>query len=150
MTPKRRIFYGLTLLTGLCLSSVLIFVYPENTIFIQKIRMAVLYGILCPIALIGFRTQKIPNKLLLLTCVIWVFSVMAELVKNTERVFPDVKNERSVLHIDHLCEFVRLMIENEESGVFFPQDADYAGTSCLVRMIAAAHGKKYLTEREIP
>ena len=69
------------------------------------------------------------------------YPVLAKLAAVTP-VFPDVKNERSVLHIDHLCEFVRLMIENEESGVFFPQDADYAGTSCLVRMIAAAHGKK--------
>lgn len=57
-------------------------------------------------------------------------------------VFPMVHNERSVLHIDHLCEFVRLMIENEETGVFFPQDAAYADTSSLVAMIAKAHGKK--------
>jgi len=57
-------------------------------------------------------------------------------------VFPMVKNERSVLHIDHLCEFVRLMIENEEAGVFFPQDAAYADTSSLVAMIAEARGKK--------
>lgn len=57
-------------------------------------------------------------------------------------VFPLVKNERSVLHIDHLCEFVRLIIDNEESGIFFPQDASYADTSGLVAMIAKAHGKK--------
>lgn len=57
-------------------------------------------------------------------------------------VFPMVKNERSVLHIDHLCEFVRLMIEHEESGVFFPQDAAYADTSGLVQLIAKAHGRK--------
>ena len=57
-------------------------------------------------------------------------------------VFPFVKNERSILHIDHLCEFVRLMIENEERGVFFPQDASYADTSGLVALIAKAHGKK--------
>lgn len=57
-------------------------------------------------------------------------------------VFPDVKNERSVLHIDHLCEFVRLVIENEETGVFFPQDAEYADTASLVRLIAAEHGKR--------
>lgn len=57
-------------------------------------------------------------------------------------VFPLVKNERSVLHIDHLCEFVRLMAEHEESGVFFPQDAAYADTSGLVALIAKAHGRK--------
>lgn len=57
-------------------------------------------------------------------------------------VFPLVQNERSVLHIDHLCEFVRLMIEHEESGVFFPQDAVYANTSELVALIAKVHGRK--------
>ena len=29
-----------------------------------------------------------------------------------------------------------------ESGTFFPQNAEYSNTSKLVRMIAAAHGKK--------
>lgn len=57
-------------------------------------------------------------------------------------VFPKVKNERSLLHIDHLCEFVRLMIENEEKGIFFPQNNSYADTSELVHLIAKAHGRK--------
>lgn len=57
-------------------------------------------------------------------------------------VFPAVKNERSVLHIDNLCEFVRLMIENGEAGIFFPQNDSYADTSGLVRLIAKAGGRK--------
>lgn len=69
------------------------------------------------------------------------YPVLAKLAAATP-VFPKVKNERSVLHIDHLCEFVRLIIENEETGVFFPQDASYADTAGMVCMIAAAHGKK--------
>lgn len=56
--------------------------------------------------------------------------------------FPRVQNERSMLYIENLCEFVRLMIENEESGTFFPQNSEYSNTSELVEMIAAAHGKK--------
>ncbi len=28
--------------------------------------------------------------------------------------FPDIDNQRSMLHIDNLCEFIRLMIDNEE------------------------------------
>lgn len=55
--------------------------------------------------------------------------------------FPNVKNERSMLYVGNLVEFVRLMIENEESGVFFPQNAEYSGTSDIVKAIAAAHGK---------
>ena len=113
MTVKRRVYYGLTMLTGLCLSSALIFVYPENTIFIQKIRMAALYGILCPIALIDLRTQKIPNKLLLLACVIWVFSVMAELVKNPELVFRDVKNSMvAAVVVFLICILCKCLIKN--------------------------------------
>lgn len=57
-------------------------------------------------------------------------------------IFPYVKNERSMLYIENLCEFVRLMIENEESGTFFPQNSEYSNTSELVKMIAEAHGKK--------
>ena len=34
------------------------------------------------------------------------------------------------------------MIENEECGIFFPQNATYAKTSELVFLIAAAKGKK--------
>ena len=56
--------------------------------------------------------------------------------------FPYVKNERSMLYIDNLSEFVRLMILNEESGVFFPQNKEYTNTSEMVRLIALSHGKK--------
>lgn len=57
-------------------------------------------------------------------------------------IFPDVKNQRSVLYVENLCEFVRLMVEHREEGAFWPQNAEYNSTSELVKMIAAAHGKK--------
>ena len=57
-------------------------------------------------------------------------------------IFPCVKNERSMLYIENLCEFVRLMIENEEQGIFWPQNAEYSNTSELIQIIAEAHGKK--------
>lgn len=56
--------------------------------------------------------------------------------------FPYVKNRRSMLYIDNLCEFVRLMIDNNESGIFFPQNKEYSNTSELVNLIGKAHGKK--------
>lgn len=56
-------------------------------------------------------------------------------------VFPDIDNQRSMLHIDNLCEFIRLMIDNEERGLFFPQNSEYVKTSEMVRLIAEAHGK---------
>lgn len=57
-------------------------------------------------------------------------------------VFPKVQNCRSMLYIENLCEFVRLMIENEESGTFWPQNGEYSNTSEMVKLIAEAHGKK--------
>lgn len=57
-------------------------------------------------------------------------------------VFPYVKNERSMLYIENLCEFVRLVVENEAHGIFHPQNGEYSNTTELVKMIAAAHGKK--------
>lgn len=69
-----------------------------------------------------------------------------ELAKLAARlpVFPVVKNKRSMLHIDNLCEFIRLMVDNEESGVFFPQNREYTVTSDMVRMIAAARQHKII------
>ncbi len=57
-------------------------------------------------------------------------------------VFPKVANERSMLYIDNLCEFVRLMINHEENGIFHPANAEISNTSEMVRLIADAHGKK--------
>ena len=53
--------------------------------------------------------------------------------------FPCVKNQRSMLYVGNLVEFVRLMIENEEDGTFWPQNVEYSNTSELVRMIADVH-----------
>lgn len=57
-------------------------------------------------------------------------------------IFPDFDNERSMLHIDNLSEFLRLMVENEEQGLFFPQNKDYVKTSEMVKNIAQVHGKE--------
>ena len=57
-------------------------------------------------------------------------------------IFPDIDNQRSMLHIDNLCEFMKLMIDNEESGLYFPQNREYVKTSEMVRVIAEVHGKK--------
>lgn len=57
-------------------------------------------------------------------------------------IFPDVDNERSMLHIDNLCEFIRLIIENEESGVFYPQNKEYVKTSDIVKLLAGVYGRR--------
>lgn len=57
-------------------------------------------------------------------------------------IFPDIDNQRSMLHIDNLTEFVRLMVDNEEKGIFFPQNKEYVKTSEMIRLIAKYHRKK--------
>ena len=59
-------------------------------------------------------------------------------------VFPKVANQRSMLYIGNLAEFVRLMIENREQGIFWPQNGEYSNTTELVRLIANAQGKNIL------
>ena len=61
---------------------------------------------------------------------------------NKSPIFPDIDNQRSMLHIDNLTEFIRLMIVNEEKGIFFPQNEEYIKTSEMVSLIAEANGKK--------
>ncbi len=69
------------------------------------------------------------------------YPMLSRLAKRTP-FFPYIKNKRSMLYIETLCEFIRLMIENEEQGFFWPQNPVYSNTSELVRMIAGMHGKK--------
>ena len=69
------------------------------------------------------------------------YPLLAKIAMKTP-VFPMVNNQRSMLYIENLCEFVRLMVENDEQGTFWPQNAEYSNTSELVKLIAEAHGKK--------
>ena len=69
------------------------------------------------------------------------YPLLAKFAKSTP-VFPNIENERSMLHIDNLTEFSRLMIDNSENGIFFPQNSLYVNTAEMVRLIAEVHGKK--------
>ena len=66
---------------------------------------------------------------------------LANLAKKTP-LFPNIENERSMLHIDNLCEFIKFMIDFDETGTFFPQNREYVNTSDMVRTIAEVHGWK--------
>ncbi len=57
-------------------------------------------------------------------------------------VFPKVKNRRSMIHIDNLCQFVKQLIDDQAPGTFFPQNKEYVTTSEMVKMVAEVHGKK--------
>lgn len=62
-------------------------------------------------------------------------------------VFPKIKNERSMIYIDNLSEFLRLVIDKELRGLFFPQNKNYVNTTELVQLIAKVHGKELKTTR---
>lgn len=74
------------------------------------------------------------------------YNALSLIAKRTP-IFPKVHNERSMIYIDNFCEFVRLLIDSEGSGVFLPQNRDYVNISALVRIIASCHGKKIVFTR---
>lgn len=57
-------------------------------------------------------------------------------------VFPRVNNKRSQIHVDNLISFVKLAIDNELQGVFFPQNKEYNNIRTMAEQIAKAKGKK--------
>ena len=68
------------------------------------------------------------------------YPILAKLAKRLP-VFPGVRNERSMLYIENLCEFVCRLAISGEGGIYFPQNAGYTRTSTMVKEIAAAAGK---------
>ena len=71
------------------------------------------------------------------------FSKLSKIAKITP-IFPDYDNERSMLYIDNLSEYIRVIIDREKSGVFFPQNKEYVKTSELVRIISEQHSHKLI------
>lgn len=69
------------------------------------------------------------------------YSKLSSLAQNLP-VFPDIKNKRSMLFIDNLCEFVALLTLSESGGIFFPQNSEYTNTSEMVKAIATVGGKR--------
>ncbi len=61
--------------------------------------------------------------------------------------FPDVKNERSMIYIDNLSAFVKMVIDRCAGGVFFPQNRTYCSTVAMAEMIADSAGKKFRKSR---
>ena len=63
------------------------------------------------------------------------------------KVFPNINNRRSMLYVENLCEFLRLLLENQDRGIFWPQNKDYVCTSDMVRTIADVHNKRMVLIR---
>ncbi|MCM1568130.1 MAG: NAD-dependent epimerase/dehydratase family protein [Roseburia sp.] len=57
-------------------------------------------------------------------------------------VFPKVGNARSMIYIENLAEFLRLLVESGEGGIFWPQNREYTDTGVMVKLIRESRGKK--------
>jgi len=57
-------------------------------------------------------------------------------------VFPSVrKNRLSMIGIGNLCELLRLIVENDSTGIYCPQDQDGFGTQDRLKIIAELYGR---------
>lgn len=73
------------------------------------------------------------------------YRTLAKLAKKLP-IFPDVDNERSMLYIENLCEFLcQIMLlkpYHRNSVVLLPQNGEWTKTSDMVKEIAKASGKR--------
>lgn len=69
------------------------------------------------------------------------YPLLAKMAKKLP-VFPDIRNERSMLYIGNLCEFLCLLMKTGEGGIYFPQNAEYVRTSEMVKQIAKTAGHR--------
>lgn len=63
------------------------------------------------------------------------YNSISKIAKSTP-VFPTYKNRKSMIYIDNLCEFVRLLIDSGKGGIFMPQNKELVSTTELVKEIA--------------
>lgn len=71
-------------------------------------------------------------------------SVLVEKIK----VFPSIYNERSMIYIWNLCEFVRMIIDNPiNETVLFPQNKEYGGSLRMIKLIAKERNKTIIYSR---
>lgn len=57
-------------------------------------------------------------------------------------VFPSIPGQKSMIYIENLSECIRKLLEEGESGVYFPQNVAYASAAELITQIRKTQGKK--------
>ena len=57
-------------------------------------------------------------------------------------VFPDIENQRSMIYVENLAEYVRLLTEQGRGGLFFPQNDEYVTTAHMVKAIGEVKGRR--------
>ncbi|MCF1619984.1 sugar nucleotide-binding protein [Tetragenococcus koreensis] len=66
-------------------------------------------------------------------------------IANKFSIFPAIRNERSMLFIGNLCVYVKQIIDEENFGLFFPQNNEHVSTVEIVKTIAKAQNKQIHT-----
>ena len=72
------------------------------------------------------------------------YQVIAKYAR-TAPIFPEVMNERSMLYIENLCEFLCVVIKEQRAGIFFPQNKELVNTCEMVKEIAKVNGHQLCT-----
>lgn len=67
---------------------------------------------------------------------------LLEKIAERAPAFPNIRNERSLLHISLLCETVEKLIVSGKGGIYFPQDREYGNTADMVKKLAEEKGKR--------
>lgn len=62
-------------------------------------------------------------------------------------VLPHINNRRSMIHIDNLTNHIKLLVDEEASGVTFPQNAEYVRTNDIVKSVRQMKGKRTYESR---
>jgi len=57
-------------------------------------------------------------------------------------IIPNIKNQRSMIFIGNLAEFVKQLIDRGYQGVFYPQNEDYMSTYEIMKITRTEQGKK--------
>lgn len=57
---------------------------------------------------------------------------------------PLIKNKRSMIYIDNLCEYLKLVIENKLTGILYPQNSNYVSTVDIIRLAAKYFNHKII------
>ncbi|GBD69211.1 putative UDP-sugar epimerase [Tetragenococcus halophilus subsp. halophilus] len=68
------------------------------------------------------------------------YSRLSKLAKKIN-IFPKINNQRSMLFVFNLHQFLKIIIDNQLSGTFYPKNSQHINTSQLVYEIAKAHNK---------
>lgn len=62
-------------------------------------------------------------------------------------IFPDFQNQRSMIYVKNLDEFIKRCIDDNANGIFYPQNKEYVNTKELYCLLRELKNKKTLTTK---